>query len=83
MVINYKGCSEEFPYRLAEVSFKDDEYELVSRIEKLLRIRGWGFEIVTDGYATCKIDDQYEYREFVKEYKDAKRCIKNCMKYGF
>jgi hypothetical protein len=83
MQINYKGSEKDLPWRLAEVSFRDDEWELACRMEKLFRIKGYDFEVVTDGYAAVQVEDYTEYQEFVEVYKEVKRCIKNCMKFGF
>jgi len=83
MTVTYKGAEKALPWRLAEVSFSDDEWTLALRMEKLLRIKGWDFEVVTDGYGACKVNDIDEYKEFVGDYKEVKRCIKNCMKFGF
>lgn len=83
MTVNYKGMDKELPWRMAEVNFSDDEWELICRMEKLFLIKGWDFEVVTDGYAACKVNDFDEYKTFVKEYKEVKRMFKNCMKHGF
>ena len=83
MRINYKGCRDGFNYRIAEISFDDSELTLMERITHLLSVRGWKVQIVTDGYALCEVADLCEYREFAKEYANAKRCIRNCMKFGF
>lgn len=84
MTISYKGADKNLNWRLAEISFKDEEWTLLERMQKLLNIKGWtDFNIVTDGYAACTVNDIEEYKEFVKDYKEVKRCIKNCMKFGF
>ena len=84
MTINYKGSEKDFPWRLAEISFSEDEWELANRMEKLFHIKGWtNFEVVTDGYAACTVEDFEQYKDFVTDYKAVKKCIKNCMEFGF
>lgn len=84
MSIHYKGYEKKLPWRLAEVHFTDDELDTMIRIEKLLWIKGYtDFSVVTDGYAAIRVEDYDEYRDFVEVWKEVKRCIKNCQKYGF
>ena len=70
-------------YRLAEISFDPSEWTKLERIVKLMGIKGWQIDIVTDGYASCIIEDRREYDLFMEDWKASKRCITNCMKYGF
>lgn len=83
MIVTYKGKDADYNYRVAEIGFNDDETSVIERISKLMSIKGWNIEIVTDGYALCKVEDREEYTEFMKDWKAAKRCIMNCIKYGF
>ena len=81
MLVNYKGATEDFNYRLAEINFDDNEYKKLERIAFLMKIKGWEIEIGVLGYATCKVENKKEYKEFMKNWKDSKRCITNSMKY--
>lgn len=83
MTVLYKGRSKGFNYRLAEVFFTDDEWELACRMEKPLRIKGWDFEVVTDGYAGATVADFDEYKQFVKDYIEVKKAVKLWSKFGF
>lgn len=87
MTINYKGCDKDFEYRLAEITFDEDskkESELAERLAFFLeKVKGYSVDHVTDGYMTCEVEDMNEYKEFKKDYKEAKKMILNCMKYGF
>ena len=83
MTVSYKGYSKKFSWRLAEVSFTDEEWTLANRMVQPLRIKGWDFAVVTDGYAAANVDDFEQYKEFVEDYKAVKKCIRDCMKFGF
>ncbi len=84
MTINYKGMDKDFKYRVAEINFNENEMELMERLAFWLeKVKGYSVDIVTDGYALVEVEDINEYKEFVKDYKEGKKMIKNCMKYGF
>lgn len=83
MRVNYKGCEKDFDYRLAEISYSEEEENLFTRVMKLMNIRGWEINDITDGYASCIIEDINEYKSFMKEWKECKKCIRQCIKFGF
>lgn len=83
MRVNYKGCEKDFDYRLAEITYNEEEENLFTRVMKLMNIRGWGINDITDGYASCKIEDKLEYKYFMEDWKACKKCIINCEKFGF
>ena len=83
MRVNYKGCEKDFDYRLAEISYSEEEENLFTRVMKLMNIRGWEINDITDGYASCKIEDKLEYKYFMEDWKLCKKCIINCEKFGF
>lgn len=84
MKVNYKGMDKNFEYRIAEINFNEDEMNLMKRLGFWLeKVKGWEVDIVTDDYALVEVEDMNEYKEFVKDYKEGKKMIKNCMKYGF
>lgn len=76
MRVSYKGCGQDFNFRLAEISFTENELSTMERIEKVMNNNGWDLNIITDGYASCKVDDYAEYTEFVKDYKNTKKSVK-------
>lgn len=78
MRVNYKGCGRDFNFRVAEISFTENELRTMERIEKAMNVKGWDLNIITDGYASCKVDDYEEYTEFVEDYKNAKKSVKLC-----
>ena len=87
MTVNYKGCDKDFEYRLAEINFNEEnekEVELARRLEFFLeRVKGYSIDHPVEGYMTCEVEDMNEYKEFKRDYKEAKKMILNCMKYGF
>lgn len=83
MTVNYKGMDDNFDYRLAEINFDEMEEALYSKIEKVMNIKGWNLQAVTDGYASCEVDSYAEYKDFVKDYKEVKRAAKQWIKFGF
>lgn len=83
MTANYKGMEDGYEYRIAEISFDDNETKKMERIAFAMEIKGWNIDIVTDGYAMCEVSDKAEYKEFMQDWKECKRVITNCMKYGF
>lgn len=83
MTVNYKGADRDFNYRLAEISYNENETRLMQRMEQVLNIRGWNVNIITDGYASSVVEDREEYAEFVKDYKEVKKSVKLWEKFGF
>lgn len=83
MRVDYKGSEKGFDYRLAEITYEETEARTFERIVKVLEIKGWNVDTVTDGYALVEVADREEYRVFVADWKEVKRCILNCQKYGF
>lgn len=84
MTVTYKGMDQGMDYRLAEIQFEDAEEPKVERIVNLMVIKGWErLNIVTNGYAQCEVEDRDEFRYFMKDWKESKRCIAQCMKFGF
>lgn len=69
--------------RLAEISYNENESTLMDRMAKLLEVKGWKVDTGVEGWASVEVLDRDEYNQFVEDYKEAKRCIKNCMKFGF
>lgn len=83
MRISYKGTDEDFKYRLAEISFDDDnenETKLFNTMLKLLEIRGWDVEVVTTCYAIVQVDDYEQYEAFKEDYKEIKHACKEWMR---
>lgn len=75
MTVNYKGIDTDFNYRLAEINFDDGEYEKLEYISKVMKIKGWNIDIVTDGYAQCEVDDKEDYRSFMKDWNEVKKSV--------
>lgn len=82
MQVNYKGISEDYNYRVAEINFTDSEAKTLERIITVMNIKGWSIDTVTDGYAVCKIDDKTEYNSFIKDWKECKISVKMWNKFG-
>lgn len=90
MTISYTGSrqtkglrNELSGIRLAEISYNENESVLMDRMAKLLEVKGWKVDNSVEGWASVEVLDREEYAELVADYKEAKRCIKNCMKFGF
>ena len=83
MMTNYKGIDKDFNYRIAEINFNENEEKKLERIAFIMNIKGWQIDIVTNGYALCEIDNFEEYKNFMKDWKECKRTITNCIRYGF
>ena len=82
MTVNYKGMDKDFDYRVAEINFDDKEYEKLNYIAKVIKIKGWYIDIVTNGYAQCKIDNKEEYKDFMKDWKKVKKSVGLWKKYN-
>lgn len=84
MTVNYKGMDKDFDYRLAEISFDEDtEQTLMDKIEQVMNIKGWKLNQVTNGYASCEVENMDEYKEFVRDYKEVKKSVKSWIRFGF
>lgn len=75
MTVNYKGLDMYNNYRLAEICFEDEELEKLEYISKVMQIKGWNIDIVTMGYAQCKVDDKEDYRSFMEDWKEVKKSV--------
>ena len=83
MTINYKGMDKGFNYRLVEINFDDEkEQRLMDRIGQVMKIKGYEINQVSDGYASCEVEDMSEYKDFVREYKETKKAVKLWEKFG-
>lgn len=83
MTVNYKGMDSKFEYRLAEINFDEGkEQKTYDRLEQVMRIKGWDLNLVTDGYASCEVENMSEYKNFVKDYKSVKKSIRLWNKYN-
>lgn len=86
MTVNYKGKDNDYDYRIAEFGWDDEDPKdtvLSERVFKLMAIKGYNIDVVADGYALIAVEDKSEYREVVSAYKESKKCIQDCMKFGF
>lgn len=87
MTIGYKGATRDYNYRIAEISYNDEdkkEKELIDRLVFFMnRIKGWDLRNEVAGWACCKVEDKREYELFKADYKKAKKMIGNCIKFGF
>lgn len=75
MIVNYKGMDKDFEYRLAEISFDDEEEKKLEYIAKVMKIKGWEIEIVTNNYAMVRLDSYCEYKDFMKDWKEVKKSV--------
>ena len=49
----------------------------------LERIKGYRIDMPVPGYAICEVEDMDEFKMFSKDWREAVKMIKDCMKYGF
>ena len=75
MIVNYKGIDKEFNYRVAEINFSEDEIAKVEYITKVMSIKGWEINIVTDGYAVCEVERKEDYKDFMRDWKEVKKSV--------
>ena len=84
MRVNYKGMDKDYPYRIAEINYDDEEEsKKVEYIAKVMLINGWEIKIVADGWAYCEVDNIDEYRSFMKDWKEVKKSVALWKKFGF
>lgn len=85
MTVTYKGMTNDFQYRVAEVNFNEEtETTLVNRVVFFMeKVKGYKVDVATSGYAVCEVEDRKEFVMFAREWREAVRMIKNCMKFGF
>lgn len=84
MRVRYKGMDQDYSYRTAEITYDEDtEQETVDRIVKLMEIKGWKIDTVVAGFYICEVDDRDEFTGFMEDWKECKKCILNCIKFGF
>lgn len=85
MTVTYKGMTSDYPYRVAEINFNEEtETTLVNRVVFFMeKVKGYQVDIATSGYALCEVEDKQEFITFSREWREAVKMIKNCMKFGF
>lgn len=81
MTVNYKGINEDYNYRVAEICYTEEEEILLNKMCKPLELKGWDIENGVEGYATVKVDNMDEYKDFVKDYKEVKKSAKLWIKF--
>ena len=80
MKVSYKGQDSDFNYRVAEISYNDDnkkEIDILSDIASLMEKFGWKIDIVGCGYASCEVDDIDDYKSFMEDWKECKKLVRN------
>ncbi|MFR0074332.1 MAG: hypothetical protein ACLRVD_08235 [Blautia caecimuris] len=87
MTIGYKGMTKDYEYRIAEINFNEDNEKEKTLAERLIfflkNVKGYSIDHSIYGYITYQVENMDEYKEFKRDYKEAKKMILNCMKYGF
>lgn len=79
------GMKKQF-YHMAEMFYKEDDSRdttLALRVFNLLRIKGWDVKSGVSGWGGVIVADKEEYKVFLQDYKESKKCIQNCIKFGF
>ena len=85
MTVTYKGMTSDYPYRVAEINFDEEtETTLVNRVVFFMeKVKGYKVDIATSGYVVCEVEDKQEFNTFAREWREAVKMIKNCIKFGF
>jgi hypothetical protein len=76
MRISYKGKDDHYRYRIAEISYKDEELEKVDKLIALMEDKDWYIQNVSLGYALCVVENKEDYKELVKDWKLCKKSLK-------
>lgn len=71
------------PCRMAEIAYSDNETTFAQRVFDLLEIKGWEVDAGVENWAAVQVEDRDEFNVFMKDFKEAKTCIRNCVKFGF
>lgn len=83
-LIDWSTCNtyrKSFPH--VEVVYSDAEEKAIDRIALLMRIKGWNMDMSIGGVATCEVEDRAEAKDFMEDWKESKKCIMDCIKFGF
>ena len=87
MTAKYVGTRDrnwgEEKSRAVELGCAENEQTAFNRVCDLLRVKGWDIDNGVECWGLCRVEDKSEADEFIREWKAAKRCIINCIKFGF
>lgn len=90
MTVKYVGLRDkawgDTPKRGAEIAYDEDnrkEVTLFERTANLMTIKGWNIDTGVASWAWCEVEDRNEYDKFMADWQEAKKCIANCMRFGF
>lgn len=89
MRLGYKGqftVANGGKYRLATIDYdyeNEKEAVLFERTVRLMEIKGWTIDVSIAGCGDCIVEDHDEYKAFASDWREAKKCIRDCMKHGF
>ena len=75
MRISYKGRSKDYDYRVAEVTFNDENKKEQTIVERAIffleRTKGYRIDMPVPGYAICEVEDMDEFKMFSKDWREA------------
>ena len=69
--------------RAVELGCTENEQVAFDRVCNLLRVKGWNIDNGVECWGLCLVEDANEAKDFMNDWKAAKRCIANCIKFGF
>ena len=69
--------------RAVELGYDESEEKAFERVVSLMKIKGWNIETGVEGWGICMVECKEEAEDFMRDWKQSKRCIANCIKYGF
>lgn len=77
MKVGYKGISNGFSKRAAVITYDENKEQiLMDKIKAIMNAEDWQIIQLISGYSYCLVGNAEEYKEFVKDYKDAKKIAK-------
>ena len=76
MRVKYTGWHADCPYRHAWVSWRPEEDEIAEATVILMwREYGWNYDMFEEG-ALFQVFDKDEYEQFMEDWKEAKRRVR-------
>lgn len=78
MRAHYNGHNTELEtYRVAVISFRDEEEELADKVYSIMKAKGWRPDYF-DNAIMIGVEDRYQFdNDFMADYKEAKKQAKN------
>ena len=80
----YKGYSDDFEYRVADINFNMNDTEAGQKafdmVSSKMADKGWDIDQVTESYASIQVTDRTEYNHFMADWKASKKEVREELK---